>query len=123
MKLFVTRDRDVGKIEVSNLPIEDVLFLQHDKKYVSVHTMEQEFFVPGSLSHYEEALQAAGYDFRMVDRNILVNVPKIKLLDTIFSKAYFESEISDKSKSITLAQVHFQALKSEFKMVHGIAFV
>lgn len=123
MKLFVTRNRDLGKIEVVNLPIEDLLFLQHDRKYVSVHTMDEEFIVPGSLSYYENALRAAGYDFRQVDRNIVVHVPKIKLLDTIFSKAYFESEISEKSKSVTLAQVHLRALISEFKNEQCIVFV
>jgi len=123
MKLFVTRDQELGKIEVDNLPVEDLLYLQHDRKYVSVHTINREFYVPGNLSYYEHALRSAGYDFRQVDRNIVVQVPKIRLLDTIYSKAYFEPEISENSKCVTLAQVHLRALKSELKDVHNMVFV
>ena len=123
MELFVTRDLDVGKVEVENLPIEDLLFLQYDLKFVSVHTMDQQYVVPGNLSYYENALRTAGYDFRQVDRNIVVHVPKIRLLDTVHSKAYFESEIRQNSKSITLAQAHLRALKSEFKKIHNFVFV
>lgn len=123
MDLFVTRGMDVGKLEVANLPIQEILFLQHDQKFISVHTMDREFHVPGNLSYYEYALCTAGYDFRQVDRNIVVHVPKIMLLDTVFSKAYFEPEIRKNAKSVTLAQVHLRVLKSELTRTTDIVIV
>jgi|HigsolmetaGSP12D_1036236.scaffolds.fasta_scaffold00095_18 DNA-binding LytR/AlgR family response regulator len=111
MRLSVSRDID-GKTGIVNLSVTDVLFLEYDltTKKVWVHTLRDRYYIPGTLSFWAEALRAGGYDFRKVDRNIVVQVPKIKVMDRTFKYAYFEDPVREKSKRITLSQTYFKKI-------------
>lgn len=117
--LSVTRDEE-GKTGLINITANDALFLEYDQyqKRVYAHTLEERFYVAGSLTYWETALKAAGYEFEMVDRNIVVHMPKIKRLDRVFAKAYFEYEIDKNSKYITLAQRYFKKVLAHAGETH-----
>ncbi|MFC5528446.1 hypothetical protein [Cohnella yongneupensis] len=107
--LSVTRDEE-GKTGSINIRTDDALFLEFDQiqKRVYAHTLLERFFIAGSLTYWQTSLKAAGYEFETVDRNIVVHVPKIKRLDSVFAFAYFDYEINKSSKRITLAQKHIK---------------
>jgi hypothetical protein len=111
MRLSVTRDND-GDSGLINLLVNDVLFLEFDiiKKKVWAHTLNNRFFMPGTLSYWTKALTNSGYDFMMVDRNILVQFPKIKRLNHVLRYAYFEYEIRYNSKKVTLAHKRYKEI-------------
>jgi DNA-binding LytR/AlgR family response regulator len=112
LQLSVSKDEE-GKKGALNVGASDVLFLEFDEKRVFVHTLEDRFYIGGSLSYWVEALKAAGYDFEKVDRNIVVHMPKIKRLDSIYTIAYFEYEVEKNSKKITLAQKYYKKVVSK----------
>ena len=124
MQLTVTRDIE-GKSGISNLPVRDILFLQSDltSKWIAVHTLDDQFYIPGTLIYWTEALKQGGYQFEKVDRNIVVHVPRICKMDRIFVKAYFELETTSQSKSITLSQKHFKLLDKQLRGVQGIVYI
>jgi DNA-binding LytR/AlgR family response regulator len=93
MRVAVTRDPE-GSKGLLNVSVNDLIFLEFDmvEKWVIAHTLEERFYLAGSLTYWAEALKAAGLDFEKVDRNIVVQVSKIKRIDTIFTHAYFVDE-------------------------------
>jgi DNA-binding LytR/AlgR family response regulator len=109
--LSVTKDFD-GKTGIINIPVEDVLFLEYDflEKRVWAHTSGEQYYIPGTLIYWAEALRTGGYDFKKVDRNVVVQVPKITILDRMLKCAYFESTIRKDSKRITLSHTYFKEL-------------
>ncbi len=113
LQLAVTSDQE-GKDGLINIPAEKLIFLEYDmsKKWVLAHTMENCYYVAGTLSYLVTALKANGYEFEKVDRNIVVHIPKIKRLDRLNTFAYFEYEIHKSSKKITLSRKHFDKLLS-----------
>ncbi|RKP49841.1 hypothetical protein D7Z26_18585 [Cohnella endophytica] len=124
MQLTVTLDIE-GKSGISNLPVRDILFLQFDfiSRWITVHTLDGQFFIPGTLIYWTEALKKGGYQFEKVDRNIVVHVPKICKMDRFFAKAYFEIETTSRSKSITLSQKYFKLLASQLRGVQGFVYI
>jgi len=124
MHLSVTLDIE-GKSGISNLPVGDVLFLQCDfvSKWITVHTLDEQYFIPGTLVYWTEALQQGGYQFEKVDRNIVVHIPKICKMDRYFARAYFEIETTSRSKSVTLSQKYFKLLAQQLKEVPGFVYV
>jgi DNA-binding LytR/AlgR family response regulator len=117
MQLAVTRNVD-GTSGIINLPINDVIFMEYDMivKGVFVNTLNDKLYIAGTLTYWTDALKAQGYHFEKVDRNYVVQIPTIKKLDKIFTKAYFEYETTPLSKSVTLSQRQFKEVVTQIKV-------
>lgn len=124
MHLTVTMDVE-GQSGISNLSVDDILFLQfdYDSKWVTVHTLDGQYFIPGTLVYWAEALKNGGYQFEKVDRNVVVHIPKICKMDRYFVKAYFEMETTSRSKSVTLSQKYFKLLAGQLREVPGFVYI
>lgn len=111
LQLAVTQDEE-GANGFFNVPAEDLIFLEYDmsKKWVLAHTMEDRYYIAGTLTYLVTALKAKGYEFEKVDRNIVVNLPKIKRLDRMNTFAYFEYDVHKSSKRVTLSRKYFDKL-------------
>lgn len=113
--LSVTRDID-GESGIVSLRGQDILFLEWSGKddRVIVHTMDEKFYVTGTLKYWSNALNNSGFTFRDVDRNNLVNVDRIVRIDSVFKIAYFESEVRSNSKHCTMSIKKYRKFEQEF---------
>jgi len=112
---YLTVSRDIeGESGIVNLRVHDILFMEFSipADRVVVHTMEEQFYMNGTLKYWSGMLSASGYTFRNVDRN-LVNVDRIMLIDSVYKKAYFEPEIQKGSKCCTMAFKRYNKIKEE----------
>ncbi|PQP86292.1 hypothetical protein CPT76_31990 [Paenibacillus sp. AR247] len=112
---YLTVSRDIeGESGIVNLRVHDILFMEFSipADRVVVHTMEEQFYMNGTLKYWSGMLSASGYTFRNVDRN-LVNVDRIMLIDSVYKKAYFEPEIHKGSKCCTMAFKRYNKIKEE----------
>jgi hypothetical protein len=103
MYLTVAREKDASR-GLINIGVEDVITIQPGKNHVYVHTIDDIFYAPGTLRYYFEGLSSTGYHFKMVDRDNLVQITKIKRLDTRYYLGYFEDVVRKDSKRCTMTQ-------------------
>jgi len=117
--LTVTRDIE-GESGIVNLNRNDIIFLESRKpiQRVAVHTEREEFYLPGTLKYWATTLNSSGESYRIVDRNIAVNIDKIVLMDSLQKRAYFSDEVKKTSKYCTLAYWRYSELEKEFMMLN-----
>ncbi|MFC4103099.1 LytTR family transcriptional regulator DNA-binding domain-containing protein [Paenibacillus xanthanilyticus] len=118
MYLTVSEDTK-GLSGIINLPIDEACYLEYDGSFkgVSVNTLKGNYYMNGALGYWENMLKAEGFQFQKVDRNVIVNVPKVVFLDPIFKVAYFEEETTAKSIKCQLAWHGFTKIAKEFQLV------
>ncbi|MGO4375413.1 LytTR family transcriptional regulator DNA-binding domain-containing protein [Paenibacillus sp. MCAF20] len=102
--LTVTRDPE-GESGIYNLAVDaaDFMECESDKKRILVHTELEVFYMFGTLKYWQKLLNNSGYRFADVDRNLLVNVANVTLLDSDKKEAYFNSEQKKISKKCGIA--------------------
>ncbi|MNW38905.1 hypothetical protein D3C74_159850 [compost metagenome] len=118
--LTVTTDPD-GSTGISSLKIDDVIFLESNPKIkdgLIVHTRDKEYFMVGSLRYWTTVLNNSGYNFSVVDRSNSINVEQIVWLDKLYKVAYFEQELSKRSKRCTIAFHRYKAVEQELMLVN-----
>ncbi|MGV2788285.1 hypothetical protein GNF98_21915, partial [Clostridium perfringens] len=105
---------------IVNLNRNDIIFLESRKpiQRVAVHTVSEEFYLPGTLKFWASALNNSGQSYRIVDRNIAVNIDKIVMMDSYRKRAYFSNEVNQTSKFCTLAFWRYSELEKEFMMLN-----
>ncbi|MEK4351310.1 LytTR family transcriptional regulator DNA-binding domain-containing protein [Paenibacillus sp. FSL R5-0475] len=114
--LTVTRDVD-AVTGVISLPIRDIAFLEYASQIdrVIVHTINEMFYMPGTLKYWQSALDSSGYNFASVDRTNVVNLDKIVLVDEIYRVAYFESSITKTTKKCTFTIINFDKFQKKYE--------
>lgn len=107
-RLSVTRDID-GKLGFNLVDIRDIIYIEYDGiiNRMYVHTIDDVFYTMGTLKYFVESFNACGFDFKLVDRNSAVHMDKIVRLDQKLKMAFFELEITKKSKCCTIANRNF----------------
>lgn len=109
--ITVTSDPD-GSKGILSLSVNEVIFLESNPKVkdgLIVHTVDKEYYMVGSLRYWTSTLNNSGYKFSVVDRSNSINVERIVSLDKMYKVAYFEQDISKKSKRCTLAFHRYKA--------------
>jgi DNA-binding LytR/AlgR family response regulator len=111
MHLTVARGKD-GETGLVPLEIEDIIFLEFERidNRINVHTLDDVYYIMGTLKFWVTALQNSGYDFVMVDRVNAANINKIVRLDKQYNIAYFETDVTKESKGCTVAWNKFNLL-------------
>lgn len=92
--LAVTRDPDglSGIVSIS-LSQVDYLICESEKKRIVVYAGEETYYMMGTIKYWETAIANSGeYRFVKVDRNTLVNIVNIQILDSKVRKAYFRQD-------------------------------
>ncbi|WP_138756548.1 LytTR family transcriptional regulator DNA-binding domain-containing protein [Paenibacillus sinopodophylli] len=102
--LTVTRDAD-GKSGLFNIACKKIFYIESDseKKRVIVHTHNEEYYMMGTLKYWSVVLNASGYKFLSADRNILVNIGSIKVLNRMTKEVLFEIELMKRTKKCVIA--------------------
>ncbi|MDK8182144.1 LytTR family DNA-binding domain-containing protein [Paenibacillus sp. UMB4589-SE434] len=110
-QLTVTCDLE-GDMGISNIPLEDIVYLEFSKvstkDKVIAHTEESKFYMPGTLKYWTHVFNASGLRYRTVDRSFAINVDKVISIDNVFLTAYFEV------KRCTMSRRMYEDLVSEF---------
>ncbi|MGF7050771.1 DNA-binding LytR/AlgR family response regulator [Paenibacillus sp. DS2015] len=117
--LTVTKDID-GNTGLTTLKIDDILFFEYDGRTdrIIVQLKDETYYTVGTLRYWNKVLNNSGYKFKLVDRNNMVNMNKIKMLDKIFKVAYFETDISSRSKRCTVSSSNYKELEKELGMIN-----
>jgi len=104
MLLSLTRDTE-GHSGFVHVRTRDLLYLECDTASggVSFHTREERFFGMGTMKYYQSALAAHGLLFTKADRNILLNMEKVALIDRKDGFVYFEPAIDKNAKRCMVA--------------------
>jgi len=117
--LSVTSDID-GEGGIINIDIGEILMLSYDKKIsrILVHTQTTIYYTMGSLTYWNEALNSSGHNFSLVDRSNSLNLDKVVLLDKTFKVAYFERDVTPRSKRCIIAGYRFDEVKRSLNLVN-----
>jgi DNA-binding LytR/AlgR family response regulator len=75
-----------------DLNVVDYLACESEKKRIVIYAGEEIYYTMGTIKYWETAIANTGeYRFIKVDRNTLVNIVNIKILDSRYRVAYFSS--------------------------------
>jgi DNA-binding LytR/AlgR family response regulator len=76
-----------------------------------VHTVDNVYYTIGNLAYWLGLLNANEFKFARADRNGIINPAKIKRMDKVLCRAYFEEDKS--GKYCPFANSRFRAIESE----------
>lgn len=108
--LTVTENEE-GK-GIQQIKVEDILYMQFDNRLsIAVHTQKNHYVAVGPLRFWEAAFEKAGLNFMRVDRGVLANVDKIKVVDKEFKLAYFDTNIEKGAKSCTMSSSGYKTFR------------
>ncbi|QTH44989.1 LytTR family transcriptional regulator DNA-binding domain-containing protein [Cohnella sp. LGH] len=112
MKLIVSNNT-IGAGPFVELPVEDILYFEFDRKskMITLHSLAEQFYMPGTLIFWQNGLLESGYEFVMLDRNNAVNLSKLRYVDQVSNRGYFEDDISPKSKHCTISIANIAIVK------------
>ncbi|AIQ70336.1 hypothetical protein [Paenibacillus graminis] len=112
--LTVTRDPE-GTSGILNIDAGLVLMLNFalSSDKVAVHTADDVYFMVGTLKYWNKVLNCSGYRFGIVDRSNSMNLEKVTVLDKTLKIAYFDHDISNKSKRCMIASYRFKEVADQ----------
>ncbi|AIQ63872.1 hypothetical protein PSTEL_13035 [Paenibacillus stellifer] len=89
--ITVTRDEE-GSTGLLPLPLQDITYMEYQKSInrIIIHTLDGIYYTVGTLKYWACTIASTGYDFVLADRNTVINISKIKYIDSAFKTAYFE---------------------------------
>lgn len=112
LKMTVYRIDEGGKVELRCVDFAEVAMI------VPVESRKMAYYVDGqiyysivSLEDLEEGLERSNYDFYLLDRSNLVNMGKIKQLDEVYGKVYFEENPDKNSLFANIARVTLSSMR------------
>lgn len=108
--LTVTENEEGDGLQ--QIKIEDVLYMQFDNRLtISVHTDTAQFYTVGPLRFWEAAFDKVGLNFLRLDRGVLANMEKIRVVDIDFKLAYFNDCIEKETKRCTMSSTGYKAFR------------
>lgn len=115
--ITVTRD-PAGESGLWPLAVDIINYMESEseKKRIIVHTPSEVFYTMGTLVYWMTALNNSGYKFEKVDRNFMVNINNITLLNRSTQSAYFESEIRKNSQKIGISYHRYKEYEALIKL-------
>lgn len=111
MMIPVLKAKNENKTELVMLDLNDVLYINIEKRNIVYHTMDEKYYHLSTLSELYDHFFDSGFD--LLDKTNLVNLNKIKKLDNKQGKIYFEDQPSADSKYATVAFI-------KQKMFHNV---
>ncbi|WP_270172130.1 LytTR family DNA-binding domain-containing protein [Paenibacillus sp. SYP-B4298] len=117
MLLSLTRDID-GHSGFFQISPHDILYFSHDDGHVVFHLQHEEYLAMGSLKYFCAALNASGFRFQKVDRNTVVNMDKVMLVNQKRGMLYFEHVIEAKSKNCPVAFMNYKQIIKQIKLIN-----
>ncbi|QWU13379.1 LytTr DNA-binding domain-containing protein [Paenibacillus sophorae] len=101
-----------GKNGLAELDINKITYMELDKtiKSVVIHTLDNVYYINGSLTQWTNLLINSGFDFVRADRNTLINVKNVVSLDKDFNWAFFDDE---RKKHCLLSENGYKMVKQK----------
>lgn len=118
--LSVTKDVE-GSAGLFQLPMCEIVYMEFVKSInrVAVHTLVEIFYLMGTLQYWQKAIEAVGHRFIWVDRTYVVNIDRVRFMDSVRHIAYFEHLPSKSSKCCTLTNIRFEELERRLEGAQG----
>jgi DNA-binding LytR/AlgR family response regulator len=113
MKIPALKFESDGSSSLVLLDVNDVVYICVENRNLVYHTQNESFQHISTLSDWEEHLYNYGFD--MLDKTNLVNINKIKKLDSKTGKVYFEEEPTKDSKYANIAFIKQKLFKSQIE--------
>ncbi|WP_158289309.1 LytTR family transcriptional regulator DNA-binding domain-containing protein [Paenibacillus flagellatus] len=101
MVIPVLRRIGEQETELVLLDLNDVLYINIEKRNIVYHTLDEKYYHMSTLSELYDHFFDNGFD--LLDKTNLVNLNKIKKLDNKQGKVYFEENPTGDSKYATVA--------------------
>jgi hypothetical protein len=101
MMIPVLSKKDENESELVLLDLNDVLYINIEKRNIVYHTLDKKYYHLSTLSDLYDHFFDNGFD--LLDKTNLVNLNKIKKLDSKQGKVYFEENPTENSKYATVA--------------------
>ncbi|NOU80597.1 hypothetical protein GC101_17170 [Paenibacillus sp. LMG 31459] len=133
MYLTVTEDEQGAGLQ--QVAIEEILYMQFDNGIlIAVYTENGNFFTVGPLRFWEAVFRKANLNFIRLDRGILANLDKIKVVDSDYKIAYFDDFISGATKRCTMSMSGYRTFcdvsglkyksksSSDIKLIKGLSW-
>jgi len=119
--LQLTVATDPGFVrEGTNILVSDVLYIKKGTKRdrLLVHTFHGVYYMIGSLIHWVSFLNENGYKFIISDRSHVLNVEKVKIVDSFYKDAYFECDTTKMSKKCPITHYRFTEVAIEMLIMN-----
>ncbi|MFD2613699.1 LytTR family transcriptional regulator DNA-binding domain-containing protein [Paenibacillus gansuensis] len=111
MRMPVVKRVDSETNELVMLDLNEVLFINIESRNIVYHTSQGKFYQITTLSELSEHLQDQGFD--TLDKTNLVNMNKIKNLDSKYGKLYFEENPAPGSPYASVSAFQQKIKKNE----------
>ncbi|WP_076220845.1 LytTR family transcriptional regulator DNA-binding domain-containing protein [Paenibacillus odorifer] len=115
--VFITVTENEDGDGIQQIDVEDILYIHFDYRlFISVHTRTTKYVTVGPLRFWESSFEKAGLNFMRLDRGVLANLDKIRVVDSEYKLAYFDSNIDNNTIRCTMSITGYKA----FCDVYGI---
>lgn len=113
---FSLTEKADGSAGFVSVNADDILYFRVEQNQIKAHTLDQEYFSGwDTLDRLTKALVACSPSFYRTDRIFLVNLSRIRVIDTEWSMAYFVEKPDDKSKHCYIARLKLSEVKRRIR--------
>ncbi|HEY0828415.1 MAG TPA: LytTR family DNA-binding domain-containing protein [Bacilli bacterium] len=109
------RNKNDGSSKLVVIELSDVLYIKIEDRTIVYHTADALYYHISTLSDLEDHLFDFGFD--TLDKTNIVNLNKIKKLDTQHGNIYFDEEPMKSSKYASIAFIKQKLLKHELARI------
>lgn len=114
--IYLTVTEDEQGTGIKQIPVEDILYMQFDNRlFISVQTETAQYVTVGPLRFWESSFEKARLNFMRLDRGVLANLDKIKMVDSAYKIAYFDNE----KKRCTMSSSGYKSFCEEYARRQG----
>ncbi|ANE48602.1 hypothetical protein SY83_22520 [Paenibacillus swuensis] len=111
MRMPVLKRVDSETNELVMLDLNEVLFINIESRNIVYHTSNEKFYQITTLSELSEHLREQSFD--ILDKTNLVNMNKIKSLDSKYGKLYFEENPTSGSTFASVSALQQKIKKND----------
>lgn len=111
MHMPMIRIKPDGSSELYIVDLNDVIYIKVENRSLVFHTADEQYHQISTLSDLEEHLYPFGFD--LLDKTNLVNMKKIKKMDSKHGNIYFDEYPTRDSKFASVAFIKQKLFKDE----------
>ncbi|MEK3787525.1 LytTR family DNA-binding domain-containing protein [Paenibacillus sp. FSL K6-1230] len=117
--LTVTTEPD-GAGGIKHVNISDVWYMKYSSRLdrIVVHTQRDEYFMTGTITYWEQALNDSRFKYLKLDRSTLVNTDNIVVVNSIYKRVFFEYDPGRRSKSCDIVNHRYKQLQRMIEVLN-----
>ncbi|EXX86021.1 hypothetical protein BG53_14855 [Paenibacillus darwinianus] len=115
--MYVSVTRSVEGIGMESIHVDDILFLETSQSRILVHTKDGVYYVPNTLERWMRAFGSIGQQFEMVDRCSIANLNRVRRIDPVWCRLYFDDNPSEGAKPCNVARSHYRKVANKIEEI------